>query len=84
MGDDWEHKIQLVREIEAHHQQSPYLLEANGQTPPEDVGGVGGYMAFLEIILDPNHPEYSSMKEWAGYWSPQLCEWDQRPRVINY
>ena len=84
MGDDWEHKIELVRVIDEHHEQSPYLLEADGQTPPEDVGGVGGYIDFRKIMLDPNHPEYDSTKKWCGYWSLELSEHEQHPRVIDY
>lgn len=84
MGDNWEHTIELVRVIEAHNEESPYLLEVIGQTPPEDVGGVGGFMDFRKIMLDPTHPSYLQTKEWAGYWSPELREWDTRPKAIYY
>jgi hypothetical protein len=84
MGDNWRHEIELVRVIEAHNEESPYLLEASGQTPPEDVGGVGGFVNFLEIMQNQSHPEYQEMKEWAGYWTTELSEWRQRPRVIRY
>ncbi len=83
MGDNWEHEIQLVRTIDAHTEDSPYLLEAIGQTPPEDVGGVGGFVDFREIMQDPVHPDYAETKEWAGYWSVDLVEWKSRPRVID-
>lgn len=83
LGDNWEHEIKFLREIAEHNEESPYLLEAIGQTPPEDVGGVGGYCEFREIMLDPNHPEHPRMKEWAGYWSLELREWEKRPRVIK-
>lgn len=83
MGDNWEHEIQLVRVIEEHDKESPYLLEACGQTPPEDVGGIGGFMIFREIMLDPSHPEYIEMKEWAKYWTLELSDWRSRPRVIH-
>lgn len=83
MGDNWEHEIQLVCVIEEHDGELPYLLEANGQTPPEDVGGVGGFVSFREIMLNPDHPEHMAMKEWAGYWTPELRDWNRRPKVIN-
>ena len=83
MGDNWEHEIQLVRVIEEHDKESPYLLEASGQTPPEDVGGVGGFVNFREIMLNPSHPEYGEMKEWAKYWTMELSDWKRRPRVIH-
>lgn len=83
MGDSWEHEIEFVREIAEYNEESPYLLEAVGQAPPEDVGGVGGFIDFREIMLDPKHPEYDEMKEWVGYWSPELREWDSCPKVIR-
>lgn len=58
-------------------------LEANGQTPPEDVGGVGGFLSFREIMLNPKHPEYEEMKAWSIYWTPELSEGDSRPKVIH-
>ena len=83
MGDNWEHEIQLVRVIEEHDKESPYLLEASGQTPPEDVGGVRGFVGFREIMLNPNQAEYGEMKEWAKYWTIELADWKSRPRVIK-
>ncbi|MBS4007000.1 MAG: plasmid pRiA4b ORF-3 family protein [Clostridium sp.] len=83
MGDNWEHIIQLVRVIEEYDGELPYLLEASGQTPPEDVGGVGGFISFREIMLNPKHPEYAEMKEWATYWTPELREWERKPKVIH-
>jgi hypothetical protein len=84
MGDNWEHQIELVRVIEEHDAESPYLLGAVGQAPPEDVGGIGGYIDFRKIMLNPNHEDYVKAKEWVGYWTPELDEWDARPRVITW
>ncbi|WP_367112688.1 hypothetical protein [uncultured Clostridium sp.] len=39
MGDNWKHEIQLINVIDEYDKESPYLLEASGQTLPEDVGG---------------------------------------------
>ena len=83
MGDNWEHSIELLRVIEEHNEESPYLIEAVGQTPPEYVGGVGGFIDFREIMLNPDHPDYAETKEWVGYWSPELREWNTKPKVIH-
>lgn len=83
MGDNWEHTIQLIRVIEDHDMESPYLLEASGQTPPEDVGGVGGFVNFREIMVNPNHPEFEEMKQWAAYWTTELSDWKKHPRFIH-
>lgn len=83
MGDNWEHEIQLVRVLDEYDKESPCLLEASGQTPPEDVGGVGGFVNFREIMLNPDHPEYMKIKEWAKYWTTELSEWRGYPQVIH-
>ncbi|MDR0916279.1 MAG: plasmid pRiA4b ORF-3 family protein [Oscillospiraceae bacterium] len=82
-GDYWEHEIELVRVIDKHDAPSPYLLEAEGKSPPEDVGGVGGFIEFRKIMLDPNHPEHEDAKKWAGYWNAELSDYSKRPRAIN-
>ncbi|MBK5251922.1 MAG: plasmid pRiA4b ORF-3 family protein [Peptostreptococcaceae bacterium] len=83
MGDNWEHEIHLMRVIEDHDKESPYLMEAIGQTPPEDVGGVGGFVNFREIMLNQSHPEYEDMKEWARFWQTELSDWQSHPKVIH-
>jgi hypothetical protein len=83
MGDYWQHEIQLIRVIEEHDKESPYLLEATGQAPPEDVGGVGGFVDFRGIMLNNSHPEHQEMKEWAGYWTVELHDWQSQPKVIR-
>lgn len=42
----------------------PMCLKGSRACPPEDVGGIGGYMMFLEAISNPVHPEYDSILEW--------------------
>ncbi len=81
-GDGWEHEVKILKVSDDYDKESPYLLEAKGQTPPEDVGGVYGFIEFLEIIKNPKHPEYEHMKQWAGYWRENLSEWETKPRVL--
>lgn len=83
MGDNWEHDIQLIQVIEDHHEESPYLLEAKGQTPPEDVGGIPGFQRFHEIMQNPHDPEYDEVKAWARYWSLELFDFEKRPKPIH-
>ncbi len=83
MGDNWEHKIELVRVIEDCDQESPYLLDASGQAPPEDVGGVPGFLRFHEVMLDPKHPYHEELKSWAPLWNLELHDWQKRPQLIR-
>jgi len=45
-GDYWEHSIQLVKVVESYQGNYPVCTEGEGYTPPEDVGGEGGFEAF--------------------------------------
>jgi hypothetical protein len=67
MGDNWEHEIEIERSLPAEAATAyPRLVDAAGRCPPEDVGGVPGFYAFLEAIGDPNHPEHNDLRDWYG------------------
>jgi len=71
-GDDWKHYIELENVVDNYEQQLPILLSGSGDTPPEDVGGVGGYHEFLEVMSNPNHEDYEHFKAWSNsqWWKP--------------
>lgn len=82
MGDNWQHHIELIQEMDNYDKESPYLVEVSGQAPPEDVGGVPGFIEYRDIMLNERHPDHERMKKWAVLWSPELSEWQKRPRVV--
>ena len=66
-GDGWEHDV--VRESNASSaagSSNPRVVAGQGACPPEDVGGLGGYYGFLEVMRNPKHPEHQDMLEWCG------------------
>lgn len=65
MGDGWEHKI-LLEKILAPDPKLKYPICIKGKRacPPEDCGGAWGYMNLVEILSDPNHPDYAEMMEY--------------------
>lgn len=67
MGDNWRHTIE-VEAIEAADPEQHYPRFINGQRrcPPEDVGGIDGYYAFVEAVSDPAHEEHAQMLDWYG------------------
>lgn len=66
-GDDWEHVIEIENVLPYEPERTyPVCLAGKRACPPEDVGGIWGYEAFLETIKDPSDPEYEEMLEWVG------------------
>jgi Plasmid pRiA4b ORF-3-like protein len=65
-GDGWEHSIKIERIDDAIPGiDYPWLLEAKGRCPPEDIGGPPGYENFLAALADPEHEDHIEMLEWA-------------------
>ena len=66
-GDDWRHDI-VVEDVRDGKPDIDYPAFISGERrgPPEDVGGVTGFMEFLEAMLNPLHEEHESVIEWYG------------------
>ena len=67
-GDGWRHKILVERILSAAPGQnrSPVCLAGARACPPEDCGGIYGYMEFLEAIRDPSHERHEELLDWIG------------------
>ena len=67
MGDNWEHKIQIEKLLPIDPAADyPRLVDGALRCPPEDIGGIPGFYAFLDAIDDPNHPEHNELIDWHG------------------
>jgi Plasmid pRiA4b ORF-3-like protein len=66
-GDGWEHEV-VIEELSWSYFGLKFAVCIDGQNacPPEDIGGTGGYVEFLEAISDPTHEEHESYLEWVG------------------
>jgi hypothetical protein len=66
-GDSWGHVI-LLEAIEKPEPEIlyPRVIKGKGACPPEDCGGIWGYMDLLEILKNKKHPQHKEMKEWVG------------------
>jgi hypothetical protein len=64
-GDDWEHLITL-KDIGRTKQPMPWLIKAQNACPPEDCGGMPGFVNMLEAFTDAKHPEHKEVREWLG------------------
>jgi hypothetical protein len=66
-GDDWMHDILLEKIIPIETGiKYPRCIDGKRACPPEDCGGAWGYEYLLEVINDPDHPEYNERLEWIG------------------
>ena len=78
-GDSWEHEL-LVEKILPREEGKRYPLCLTGKRacPPEDCGGMWGYVGFLAAIRDPKHPEHKGMLEWiGGEFDPDVFDLDE-------
>ena len=66
-GDDWRHDIFIegVRDGE-RDVDYPAFVAGERRGPPEDVGGVTGFMVFLEASRNPLHEEHEAVVRWYG------------------
>ncbi|MDS3862234.1 plasmid pRiA4b ORF-3 family protein [Thermosynechococcaceae cyanobacterium BACA0444] len=65
-GDSWEHLITLEKILPPAPMPHPICIKAVRACPPEDCGGIWGYMGMLEVLKDTNHPEHKDIVEWLG------------------
>ena len=65
-GDSWEHKIIVEDILKDEILLNPICIAGAMSCPPEDCGGIWGYINLLEIIKDKKHPERDDMLEWLG------------------
>lgn len=66
-GDNWRHVVRIedVRRAEDGSMYPRYVAGAR-RGPPEDVGSVPGYYAFLKAVRNPRHREHRRMIDWYG------------------
>lgn len=67
MGDSWEHELRIEKVLPADSDiKYPRFVDGTGSCPPEDVGGLPGFYAFLEALEDPDHPDHEDLTDWYG------------------
>jgi hypothetical protein len=66
-GDSWTHVVQYEGDVPAQRGvKYPMCVGGERKCPPEDCGGIPGYMDLLEALADPGHPEHDSLQAWVG------------------
>lgn len=70
-GDGWQHEVVLEKVTDCEPgAKYPRCVAGERACPPEDVGGVWGFVDFVEAITNPNHSEYDELLEWNGPYDP--------------
>ncbi len=88
-GDGWEHDI-VVEEVAAAEPgvRYPRCLTGRRAAPPEDCGGIWGYVVMQEILADPEHPDHEQLLQWLGLESadefdPAAFDHDEVNRALT-
>lgn len=70
--------IKLVFEIQDDQSNDyPVVVSGQGACPPEDSGGVYGWLATYEAYKDPKNPDHDDAVEW-------LTESEQLPEDMSF
>jgi len=67
-GDGWAHKITVEKRLNADPERNswPMCIAGANACPPEDVGGVHGYLEFVHAMRDATHPDHLQNWRWNG------------------
>ncbi len=93
-GDDWEHEVLLEGVLPKEKgARYPRCLAGERACPPEDCGGVPGYLDLLDVLSNPQHEEHGEMVAWLkahaknyhpyrpGHFAPaEVRFWDPEKR----
>lgn len=78
-GDGWQHRVSFQKADERDKKNFfglPLCIKAVGKCPPEDVGGLRGYIDFLGIVANKKNPEYRDTIQWAGLGPGEVYDKD--------
>ena len=78
-GDSWEHVVLVEKALPPEPGQGyPLCIKGKRACPPEDVGGVWGYVNFLEAVQHLEHPQHEDYLEWiGGEFDPEAFDLDE-------
>jgi len=70
-GDGWRHLV-MHEGISSVDPKGTYPRCIGGARacPPEDCGGVHGYVDYVKALANKRHPEHKAMLEWRGPFDP--------------
>lgn len=83
-GDNWDHEILVEKILPPENDRDyPVCLAGKRACPPEDIGGVWGYLEFVAAMADPKHPRHEEFSEWfEDPFDPEAFEIDEVNRRL--
>ncbi|CAE7546119.1 unnamed protein product [Symbiodinium sp. CCMP2456] len=83
-GDGWEHEVLYEGSPPLEKgKKYPLCLEGERACPPEDIGGVWGYVDYLEALEDPKHELHEDYMEWNGPFDPDKFDTKKATREMK-
>ncbi len=83
-GDSWHHEILFEGCLSTSKGiRYPLCLEGARACPPEDVGGVGGYAEYLEVLADVNDDRHEEMLRWRGTFEPEKFDAGKATKLMQ-
>lgn len=71
-GDGWDHTVLLEKVLSANPNNAyPQCIAGKRACPPEDSGGMHGYMQKLEVLAHPKNKYYKEVHDWMGDFEPE-------------
>ena len=65
--DNWSHEVELEKITEIDDAiQYPICVDGARACPPEECGGIEGYLNVLHVLSDPKGEDYEELSEWLG------------------
>ncbi len=83
-GACWQHEVVLEQVTESEQGiRYPRCIDGERACPPEDVGGVHGFVDYVEAITNPNCAEHDELLEWSGPFDPAYFDVTQATRRMK-
>jgi len=83
-GDGWLHEIVFEGCLEpAKDVRYPLCFAGKRACPPEDVGGVWGYVNVLEAVRDRSHEQHREYKQWLGRFDPECFDPEKATKAMQ-
>jgi hypothetical protein len=74
MGDNWVHTIEL-EQFHPTMKTQRKCISGERKCPPEDCGGIPGYLKILKTLKRPGTPEYDELVVWLdGKTDPEFID----------